>query len=89
MVSIFQLIEYNSFFFNYFVQKKSGERGIVYQQVYDVTLNEICIITTVSRKKDKTREYSLSTMSRSTVLLVVCSHASDGGYLPYSTLPPG
>ena len=43
---------------------------------YDVTLNEVCIITTVSGKKYKTREYSLGS---STALLVVCKHANDGG----------
>ena len=39
-------------------------------------LNEVCIIITVSGKKDKTREYSLSS---STALLVVCRHANNGG----------
>ena len=43
---------------------------------YDLTLNEVCIITTVSGKKDKTRKYSLSS---STALLVVCRHANDWG----------
>ena len=70
-------------FFNYFVQKRAVN--------YDITVYEVCIITTVSRKKNKTREYSLRTMSRSTPLLVVCRHASDGGRgsLLDSTHPPG
>ena len=67
-----------SYFFNYFVQKRAV--------TYDVTLNEVCIITTVSGKKDKRREYSLRS---STALLVVCRHANDGGNLLYSTLAPG
>ena len=72
---------YDSYFFNYFVQKRAVN--------YDVTLNKVSIITTVSGKKDKTRKYSLSS---STALLVVCRHANDGGgdlLLVYSTFPPG
>ena len=57
---------------------------------YDVTLNEVCTITTVSGKKDETKsEYSLSTCS-STALLVVCRHANDeGGGIYYIALFPG
>ena len=46
---------------------------------YGVALNEVCIVTNASSKKDKTRKYSTSTMSMSTAWLVVCRHASDGG----------
>ena len=60
---------YDSYFFQIFCLKKRAVN-------YDVTLNEVCIITTVSGKKDKTREYSLSS---STALFVVCRHAHDGG----------
>ena len=62
-------------FFYYFVQKRAMN--------YDVTLNEVCNITTMSGKKDKPREYSLSS---STALLVVCRHANDGGGGEESTL---